>query len=217
MHLAGCCYYSGYCPQEPISSWSGRASIQILQHIGAEVFATVRNDEKRKLLNENYGIPADHIFNSRNTEFAPKLMSLTNGEGVNVIMNSLTDDILDSDWRCIANGGTMVELGKKDMEAFGRNASYRCFDMSHKHVSDALIARLLDLLMGLIHARHVKPITPIKTFPFENIPGAFHYMRGANHIGKIVISSSESKEIVRVPVRAAPRKFQLAADKSIIL
>ncbi len=43
----------------------------------------------------------------------------------------------------------MVELRKKDMldrnclsmEPFGRNASFRCFDMSHKHVPDALIAR----------------------------------------------------------------------------
>ncbi|KAM0794183.1 hypothetical protein BDR22DRAFT_827160 [Usnea florida] len=130
----------------------GLTSIQILQHIGAEVFVTVGNDEKRKFLNENYGISADHIFNSRNTEFAPKLMSLTNGEGVNVILSSPTGDILDKSWRYIANGGTMVEPRKKDMldrnllsmEPFGRNASYRCFDMSYKYVSDALIARLLD-------------------------------------------------------------------------
>ena len=202
----------------------GLASIQILQNLGAEIFTTVGNDEKRKFLNENFKIPTDHIFNSRTTEFAPKLMSLTNGQGVNVILNSLTGDILDASWRCIANGGTMVELGKKDMldrnslsmEPFGRNASYRCFDMSHKHVSDILIARLLDQLMSLIHAGHVKPITPIKTFPFENIPGAFHYMRGANHIGKIVISSGDNNN-VRVPVRAAPRKLRLATDKSILI
>ena len=155
----------------------GLASIQILQYLGAEIFATVGNDEKRKFLIEIFKIPTDHIFNSRTTEFAPKLMSLTNGQGVNVILNSLTGDILDASWRCIANGGIMVELGKKDMldrnslsmEPFGRNASYRCFDMSHKHVSDVFIARLLDQLMGLIHARHVKPIASIKTFSFENI------------------------------------------------
>lgn len=76
-------------------------------------------------------------------------MRATNGNGVDVILNSLTGDLLDESWRCIANGGTMVELGKKDMldrnclsmEPFGRNASFRCFDMSHQHVSDALIAR----------------------------------------------------------------------------
>ena len=52
-------------------------------------------------------------------------------------------------WRCIVNGGTMVEIGKRDilernflsMEPFGRNASYRGFDISYEHVSDTIIAR----------------------------------------------------------------------------
>lgn len=76
-------------------------------------------------------------------------MAATDGKGVDVILNSLTGELLEESWRCIATGGTMVELGKKDMldrnylsmEPFGRNASFRCFDMSHKHVSDQLIAR----------------------------------------------------------------------------
>ena len=107
------------------------------------------NDKKRNFLMENFGIPPANIFNSRSTAFAAELMRSTDGHGVDVILNSLTGDLLDESWRCIANGGTMVELGKKDMldrnylsmEPFGRNASFRCFDMSHKHVSDALIAR----------------------------------------------------------------------------
>ena len=76
-------------------------------------------------------------------------MRATKGEGVDVILNSLTGDLLDESWRCIANGGVMIEIGKKDMldrnslamEPFGRNATYRGFDMSHKDVSDILIAR----------------------------------------------------------------------------
>ena len=107
------------------------------------------NDKKRTFLTENFGVPAANIYNSRSITFAADLMRATNGYGVDVILNSLTGDLLDESWRCIANGGTMVELGKKDMldrnylsmEPFGRNASFRCFDMSHKHVSDALIAR----------------------------------------------------------------------------
>ena len=118
----------------------GLASIQLCQHVGAEVFATVGNDTKRQFLTDNFGIPSSRIYNSRSTAFAPKLMEDTGGYGVDIILNSLTGDILDESWRCIAEGGTMVELGKKDMldrnklsmEPFGRNASYRCFDMSHR-------------------------------------------------------------------------------------
>jgi NADPH:quinone reductase-like Zn-dependent oxidoreductase len=127
----------------------GIACIQLCRHIGAEVYATAGNDEKRNFLIEKFGIPPSNIFNSRSTAFASELMRATNNEGVDVIINSLTGDLLEESWRCIREGGTMVKLGKKDMldrnylsmEPFGRNASYRCFDMAHKNVSDALIAR----------------------------------------------------------------------------
>jgi NADPH:quinone reductase-like Zn-dependent oxidoreductase len=75
-------------------------------------------------------------------------MEATNGEGIDVILNSLIGDLLDASWRIIADGGTMVEIGKKDiidrnslsMEPFGRNASFRALDFSYKEISDALIA-----------------------------------------------------------------------------
>jgi hypothetical protein len=47
----------------------GIASIQICHSIGAEVFVTVGQEVKKQFLRENFDIPADHIFNSRTTEF----------------------------------------------------------------------------------------------------------------------------------------------------
>ncbi|KAF2119266.1 hypothetical protein BDV96DRAFT_596010 [Lophiotrema nucula] len=202
----------------------GVACIQICKYIGAEVFATVGTEEKRKFLTENYGVPDDHIFNSRTTEFGQQILDATNDEGVDVIINSLTGDLLEESWRIIREGGTMVELGKKDMldrnslsmAPFGRNVSYRCFDMAHKNVSDALIARLLRQLFTLIRQGHLTPVEPITTFPFEDIPGAFRYMRGANHLGKIVITNGE-EVVPAVPVRPAHRKFTLRPDVSYLL
>lgn len=75
-------------------------------------------------------------------------MKITNGRGVDVVLNSLTGDLLDESWRIIADGGNFIEIGKKDvldrnslsMEPFNRNASYRGVDMSHVSISDPLIA-----------------------------------------------------------------------------
>lgn len=71
--------------------------------------------------------------------------------------------------------------------------------------------------MGLIAQGHVKPIDPIKTFSFEDIPSAFRFMRGANHIGKIVISNTAAQGSIEVPVRPAPRKLPLRADVSYLI
>ncbi|KAI9651886.1 MAG: Type I Iterative PKS [Alyxoria varia] len=203
----------------------GIACIQICQYIGAEVYATVGTEEKRTFLTSTFSIPPSNIFNSRSAAFAPQLMAATRNRGVNVIINSLTGDLLDASWRCIADSGVMIELGKKDhldrnslsMEPFARNASFRCFDMSHKCVSDALIARLLRQLFGMMEAGHVKPISPIKIFAFEDIPSAFRFMRGANHIGKIVISNDGKQSDIKVPVRRALTPFTLRAEVSYLV
>ena len=83
-------------------------------------------------------------------------------------------------------------------------------------VTANVLKRLLTQLMGLIEKGHVKPISPIKTFAFEDIPSAFRFMRGANHIGKIVISNA-TQNIIKVPVRPAPRKLPLRSDVSYLI
>ena len=83
-------------------------------------------------------------------------------------------------------------------------------------MSADVVNRLLTQLMGLIERGHVKPISPIKTFAFEDVPSAFRFMRGANHIGKIVISNA-GKKAIEVPVRPAPRKFPLRGDISYLI
>lgn len=201
----------------------GLACIQLCQYIGAEVFATCGNQEKRDFLVKHAGIPADHIFNSRDTSFGAAIMAATNGYGVDTILNSLTGDLLDESWRCIAAEGTMVELGKRDMldrkglsmEPFGRNASYRCFDMGHDIVSDTMINDLLKRLFALLEAGHVKPVHVATTFGWDNVSGAMRYMRSANHIGKIVISSGDKPVIV--PVRPSRLPLQLRGEVGYLL
>ncbi|KAK7755337.1 hypothetical protein SLS62_002563 [Diatrype stigma] len=73
---------------------TGQVAVQIAQMTGAEVFATVGHDKKRQFLMDEYGIPADHIFYSRNTTFAKGIMRMTDGYGVDVVLNSLVGESL---------------------------------------------------------------------------------------------------------------------------
>ena len=106
-------------------------------------------DEKREYLMHEFGIPENRIFTSRSPTFASDLLKATDGRGVDIVLNSLTGEMLDASWRCIAYGGTFLEIGKKDMvdrktlsmEPFNRNACYRPVDMSHEDVPHSLINR----------------------------------------------------------------------------
>lgn len=111
---------------------------------------TVVTKEKRDFLAEVYGILHERIFSSRNTGFAKEILRATGRRSVDVIINSLTGEMLDESWRICADGGTMVEIGKKDivdrntlsMEPFDRNSSFHAMDFSYtKDIFDSLIER----------------------------------------------------------------------------
>lgn len=115
----------------------GLAAIQICQMLEADIYATVSNEEKIQFLMDNYHIPRNKIFNSRNSSFVEDILRETKGEGVDLALNSLSGELLHATWTCIAEFGTMVEIGKRDligngkldMNTFLANRSYSCVDI----------------------------------------------------------------------------------------
>ena len=68
---------------------------------------------------ENFGIPRDHIFNSRNSSFLADVKRKTNGRGVDLVLNSLSGELLHISWQCVAEFGKMLEIGKRDFIGYG--------------------------------------------------------------------------------------------------
>ncbi|KAI0853135.1 putative polyketide synthase [Daldinia vernicosa] len=201
----------------------GIAAVQICKYLGAEIYATVGSDEKRQFLIENYNVLPDRIFTSRTTRFAAELMAATNGKGVDVVLNTLVGDMLDASWHCVAAGGTLVELGKKDilekasisMEPFDRNASYRAVDMSHESISSDLKKRLLSRIFKMLEQGHIKPVIT-KVFGFADISAAFALLSTRNSIGKIVIARSDTSRTI-VPIRPVIPRLKLDVDASYLI
>lgn len=46
-------------------------------------------------------------------------MNVTGGRGVDIVLNSLSGDLLHASWECVAPCGKMIELGKRDFLANG--------------------------------------------------------------------------------------------------
>jgi acyl transferase domain-containing protein/NADPH:quinone reductase-like Zn-dependent oxidoreductase/SAM-dependent methyltransferase len=113
----------------------GLAAIQLAKMVGAEIFATVGSEEKVKYLTKVIGIPRNRIFNSRDDSFVADIMRETNGIGVDIALNSLSGELLHATWRCIAEFGKMVDIGKRDflgagkldMNVFLGSRTYACF------------------------------------------------------------------------------------------
>lgn len=98
----------------------GLSAIQLCRAAGAKIYVTVGNDRKRKHLQDEWGIPAEDIFNSRDKTFRQELMARTKNRGVDVVLNSLSGELLHTSWECVADFGMMIELGRRDIQENGR-------------------------------------------------------------------------------------------------
>jgi NADPH:quinone reductase-like Zn-dependent oxidoreductase len=87
---------------------------------------------------KHFDIPRDRIFNSRTASFEPSILAATGGRGVDLVLNSLSGELLHASWRCVAPFGKMIELGKADflgmaaldMHPFLANRSYTGVDIT---------------------------------------------------------------------------------------
>ena len=68
---------------------------------------------------ETFGIPRNHIFHSRDASFFTDLMRETKEQGVDVVLNSLAGKLLRTSWKCVAEFGKMIKLGKRDFLTHG--------------------------------------------------------------------------------------------------
>ena len=90
----------------------GMAAIQIARHLGAEVIASAGSPGKRALL-KTLGV--EHVIDSRRGDFAEAVMELTDGKGVDVVLNALAGEAIPMGLSCLAEFGRFIEIGKRDI------------------------------------------------------------------------------------------------------
>ncbi|GKZ67455.1 hypothetical protein AnigIFM50267_001845 [Aspergillus niger] len=191
---------------------TGQALIQLAVHYGAEVYTTVGAEEKKSLIMKKFPIPEDHIFSSRSTDFASAIMHMTNGRGVDVVVNSLSGEGLVQSWECTAPYGRFVALGLKDiltnaklpMAPFRKNVSYRFFDLSlllQDRQSHARAA--LNAVMDLMYEGNLHPQEPTLLYGVGELEKAYRYMQSGKNLGKIVIELRHA-DIVKIVIQSRP-------------
>ncbi|KAK0621803.1 hypothetical protein B0T17DRAFT_493633 [Bombardia bombarda] len=202
----------------------GQAAVMMAQRVGAEVFVTVGSEEKRNFIMEKFGIPVDHIFSSRDTSFAPGVLAMTRGKGVDVVLNSLAGILMQESFNCLAPFGRFVEIGKRDfelnnslaMEAFTRAVSFSSIDIVALGERKPMEAnRVMKEVVRLVGSKEISPVHPIAVYPISDVEKAFRLMQAGKHMGKIVLRVSSD---VMVPVlpRVTTTKLRLDASYMVV-
>lgn len=174
----------------------GLAAIQIAQSVGATVFATAGSDVKRDYVRS---LDVSHVYNSRGTDFAKQIFDDTDGQGVDVVLNSLPGDAIPKSLAILSAYGRFLEIGKTDiyqdrmigLAPFQDNLSYFAIDLDRMlRQRPAEITRLFAEVMSRFDEGVYRPLPSID-FPASQTATAFRHMAQRKNIGKVVVTFDE--------------------------
>lgn len=168
----------------------GLAAIQMAQRHGAIVFATA-STYKRATLRK---LGVEYVYDSRSTDFADQILADTGGLGVDVVLNSLTNEgFIDATVRATAQNGRFAEIAKRDIWTPEQMAALRP-DIAYEIVAlDTVTFQEPERIRGLLGEVSDGLATgewtplPAEIYPLTEAKTAFRRMQQARHIGKIVL------------------------------
>jgi len=176
------------------SSGIGTTAIQLAAQLGSRVIATAGGADKAAACRS---LGAERAVDYRTEDFVAVAMELTQGKGVNLILDMVAGDYFARNMKCLATEGRIVHIaylrGNKVELDIGqlmmKRQTLTGSTLRPRSVAEkgAIANALKDRVWPLIEAGRVQPILD-KTFPLVEAAAAHRLMESGAHIGKIVLT-----------------------------
>ena len=169
------------------------AAIQLAKQAGATVISTASSDEKLERLTE---LGLDHGINYASEDFVERARELTDGRGVDVILDSVGGQTLVDSIRALAYRGTLVSVGL----AARAGSSVAATDLWEKNnalrgvfLGGALLSeysRVHAVIAGLIERIGTGELRVVidRTFPLAKAADAHAYIESRQAFGRVVMT-----------------------------
>lgn len=176
------------------SSGIGVTAIQIAKAAGSTVIVTVGSDDKAAAC---LALGADHAINYRTQDFVEQVKALTNGRGVDVILDMVAGDYIARELTCLADDGRLVLIAvqggvKSAIDAgqvLRRRLTVTGSTLRPRPVAfkAAIAAVLRERVWPWVASGAIKPVI-FRSFPAEQAAEAHALMETNQHIGKLVLT-----------------------------
>jgi len=184
----------------------GLAALDIAKHIGATTYGTA-SASKHTFLKER-GL--DHAIDYRNQDWLPVLMDLTQGRGVELVIDPLGGSSWKKSYRALRTTGRMGVFGVSTASASGlkgklralkalaqtprfnplglmnRNKGVFGLNLGHMWREGEKVAGWTNEIMRGVEAGWIRPHVD-RAFAFEQASEAHGYMEARKNIGKVVL------------------------------
>ncbi len=166
----------------------GSAAVQLAKARGARVLATVSGTAETDLVRK---LGADEVIDYRREDVAGRALELTEGRGVDLVLELVVSANLPSDIRLIAKGGRIVCTGQGPApevtipigEALAKDATLLFMNLNN--AGRAGVAKIAAELAGMTADGTIKPVVGA-TFPLAEARRA-HELLAGDHLGKLVL------------------------------
>jgi synaptic vesicle membrane protein VAT-1 len=189
----------------------GIAATQVARNVGAEIFGTASASKHDAIRAQG----VDHPIDYRSRDFETEVMSLTGGEGVDVVIDAQGPASFRKDYRLLRAGGRLVMFGLseaskgsarsvpaalksllsmplatmpwwKSLAVMNENKAVAGLNMLHWWEREGNLDRLTQPLMEDLEAGRLEPVVA-ETFPFERAGEAHEFIAQRRNVGKVVL------------------------------
>ena len=180
------------------SSGIGVTAIQLAKAMGSKVIVTAGSDDKCAAC---VALGADHAINYRTQDFAAEVKRITDGRGVDVVLDMVAGSYLAREVECLADDGRLAVIATQGGNAATLDAglllrkrltitgsTLRPRSVGYKA---ALAQDLRAEVWPLISAGRIKPVIH-QVFPAVQAAQAHALMESSTHIGKLVLTWQEA-------------------------
>lgn len=170
--------------------------------IDAEVdLYIVSDDETKKEILSRTNLFETHIICG--PRFSNSLNKLRKGRGVDVILNSVTEEISQC-FECLSPFGTFVDIADHRDSAINLRSQQANSNITTITVNSALIAQerpqmlspAMEKVIALAKVGALKPFVDTKTYPLSQIKEAFEETGVQKEGGKVVLTVEKQDEII---------------------
>ena len=188
----------------------GIAATQVAKDIGAEIFGTASASKHDAIRAQG----VDHAIDYRSTDFAEEVMKITNGEGVDVVMDAIGPSSFKKSYSVLRQGGRLIMFGlsevqtgeKRDLPAVLKGLArmpmatlpwWKSLSMMNENKGvfglnmlswwdrEGLDRALVPLTAGIESGAYVPVVA--EAFPFDEAAAAHSFIGEGKNVGKVVL------------------------------
>ncbi|WP_024634028.1 beta-ketoacyl synthase N-terminal-like domain-containing protein, partial [Paenibacillus sp. MAEPY2] len=196
---------------------TGLIAVQLAQYYGLEIYATAGSDVKLNYLQQQ-GV--HHTIQYVEQDFAKEIHRLTNGQGVDIVINTLSGDAIQKGMACLAPGGRYIEIAMTalksaksiDLSLLSNNQAFYSVDLRRMAFRDPSIIRTYMKEMAILIDQNIVRPTIYATYPFQQVKEAYKAMGNRSNIGKIVVHIPEAQRFK--PYSAKPWEQNVVVEEA---